>query len=75
MESTSNLGATGRYPDGKLNEHDEGELRIAVGEHKGNVFLDFGKPITWLGMPPAQMRGLIEKLTAVCNRMQRKRGG
>ncbi len=45
------LGATGEFPDGKLNKDDEGELRMAVGVSDGNVILDFGKPVHWLGLP------------------------
>ncbi len=46
------LGPTGRHPQGKLNEDDEGELRFAVGHDNGNVILDFGKPVVWVGLPP-----------------------
>lgn len=46
------LGATGDHPEGKLNEDDEGGLQFAVGRDKGCVILDFGKPVSWLGMPP-----------------------
>ncbi len=48
------LGATGRYPDGKVTEHDEGEIRFAVLERSGKVFFDFGKPVRWIGMTGAQ---------------------
>jgi len=39
------LGATGAFPQGKANEHDEGELRMAVGSGDGIVRVDFGKPV------------------------------
>lgn len=45
------LGATGTFPKGKLNKHDEGGLQLAVGTSDGNVIIDFGKPVHWLGMP------------------------
>ena len=47
-------GATGRFPDGKLNEKDEGEIRTAIGVVDGNVVIDFGTPVTWMAMPPGQ---------------------
>lgn len=41
------LGATGKFPQGKLNARDEGELTIAVGIKDGVVMIDFGKPVKW----------------------------
>lgn len=51
-------GATGDFPEGKLNEHDEGGLRIAIGSQDGKVIIDFGKPVAWFGMGPQQAREL-----------------
>lgn len=44
------LGATGNYPRGKLNEEDEGGLRLAVRAHDGVVMIAFGKEVSWLGL-------------------------
>jgi hypothetical protein len=53
------LGATGRFPEGKNRDDDEGELRYAVGpDRKGNVVVDFGKPTVWVAFPPADARAL-----------------
>lgn len=46
------LGATGRFPQGKLNSEDKGELRIAIGEENGRVKILFGEDISWLAMSP-----------------------
>jgi hypothetical protein len=46
------VGPTGKFPRGKLNEADEGELGFSVGQEKGQVRIDFGSPITWFAMPP-----------------------
>lgn len=46
------LGPTGRFPQGKANKHDEGELRFAAGVRDGVVVLDFGKSVAWFGMDP-----------------------
>ena len=35
---------------GKLNQHDKGELRIAVGMKGKTIFIDFGKEVAWLGL-------------------------
>ena len=50
------LGATGRFPQGKLSDEDEGELKIGVAFDRvdGIIKLAFGKPIAWLGLPPAE---------------------
>lgn len=56
------LGATGKFPDGRLTSTDEGELCLAVVVYKGRVVVEFGKPITSLGMTPKEARGLAELL-------------
>lgn len=47
------IGATGKYPDGALGPHDEGELRFGVArDPHGMVHVNFGKPVKWFAMPP-----------------------
>jgi hypothetical protein len=48
------FGATGEFPQGKLNDSDEGSLKIGIAYDKlnGVVHVEFGKPVTWLGLPP-----------------------
>lgn len=50
------LGASGRFPQGKLNADDEGELAMAIAydPKEGVVKLHFGKPVAWLGLPPKE---------------------
>ena len=43
-----------QFPDGKLNETDEGQIAIAIGIQQGKVIINFGKPIAWLGLPAEQ---------------------
>lgn len=45
------LGATGKFPEGKLNKYDKGELRLAISKENNNVRIDFGKSISWLAFP------------------------
>jgi len=54
------IGPTGEYPDGKLGEDDEGEIRFGVALDRANgiVQVDFGKPVAWLGLPSAAARDL-----------------
>lgn len=56
------LGATGEFPRGKIAPEDEGELTIAIGAWRGIVRIDFGKRITWVGMPPEQAREMARRL-------------
>ena len=46
-----NLGATGKFPGGKLNDDDEGELRTIIKTDGDNVVIDFGKSVAWLALP------------------------
>lgn len=45
---------TREYPDGKLNDDDEGELTILVCVEKGRVMVMFPKPVKWFALPPQQ---------------------
>ena len=56
------FGETGKFPRGKLNEHDEGEIQFGVTAHGGTVILAFGKEVAWLGMPPQVARQLARTL-------------
>jgi len=47
------FGPTGQFPNGKLTEHDEGELVFGVSADKERkvVILQFGSEVRWLAMP------------------------
>jgi hypothetical protein len=68
------LGATGELPHGKLNASDEGELRFAIGEEHDNVMVRFGKPISWLAMPPDQAVAMAQLLIAKARIVARRTG-
>lgn len=51
-----------QYPNGQLNDNDEGELRMVAYVEKGAVVLNFGKPIAWVGFPPEIARDLAKLL-------------
>ena len=42
------------YSEGRISSTDEGELACAIKSDRkhGRVIVDFGKPVTWLGMTP-----------------------
>lgn len=50
------LGATGKFPEGKLDEDDEGELRLAIGGNAstGLVEIHFGTQVQWMAIKPEQ---------------------
>jgi hypothetical protein len=50
------FGATGEFPQGKLDDTDEGALKIGVAYDKlnGIVRVEFGKPTAWIGLPPPE---------------------
>ena len=57
-------GATGRFPEGKIAAHDEGEIAFAVGHSNGKVLIEFGKEISSLGMNAKQAVEMAESLLA-----------
>ena len=62
LKKRLNLGATGAFPDGKMNATDEGELRMAVSSANGLVRIDFGKPTAWVAFPANQAKELAALL-------------
>jgi hypothetical protein len=62
-EEEQKLGATGEFPDGKMNEQDEGELAFAMGVTQGGeVFMDFGTQVHWVAFPPEQALDIANML-------------
>jgi hypothetical protein len=51
------IGATGNYPQGKLDETDKGELTIALSRTDDVVRIDFGTSVEWIGMSPDEAIG------------------
>ena len=56
--------ATREYPHGRIGADDDGALVMAVtADHKaGTVVINFGKPVVWIGLRPADVAGLIRLL-------------
>ncbi len=50
------------YSDGKLNETDEGDLKIAIYSKDGKVIINFGKDLSWLGFDKKSLRLFIDGL-------------
>jgi len=57
------LGATGKFPQGKLNEDDEGELQIGVAKDaEGKIIINFGKPVAWIGLDAQSALGFAKTI-------------
>jgi hypothetical protein len=54
------------YPHGKKYPDDQGELeiRIAADHSTGCVRIDFGKPIVWLALEPAEAVDFASRILA-----------
>jgi hypothetical protein len=56
------IGAAGRHRREEDRQDDTGELRVAVGAHKGRVVLNFGRAVAWLSMDPVEARNVAAML-------------
>jgi hypothetical protein len=67
------FGPTGRFPYGKLNDSDEGEVAMGIvaDPFNGVVRLDFGKPVAWLGLPSVVARELARMLVEKADEVDR----
>ncbi len=68
------LGATGGFPEGKLHESDEGELKFAVGIRDNKVVIEFGTPVAWCGMTADQAEELGNLLIGRAAEVKAKAG-
>lgn len=56
------LGPTGKFPDGKIADNDEGEIKIGITTMEGRIVVDFGKSIHTVGFTADQALGIAEVL-------------
>lgn len=50
------------YPKGRMSADDAGALAMKLSSAQGVVRIDFGKPVTWLGLGPNDARALAQLL-------------
>ena len=64
MPPQERLGATGKYPEGKYTEQDEGEIAFGIASDTTNekLLINFGKPVAWVGMMPEQAEAVADSL-------------
>lgn len=65
------LGATGCFPDGKIDETDEGELTMGVTNNKRNIIVNFGTPVTWFALPPKEARSFADLIVKHAEMVER----
>ncbi|HEX3524856.1 MAG TPA: hypothetical protein VHT52_22560 [Stellaceae bacterium] len=72
MKPSDHAGPTGKFPMGRLNDEDRGELAVAVSTEKDMLRIDFGTPVNWICLPPD---GALEFAAVIVARaMAMKRG-
>jgi hypothetical protein len=68
------LGKTKQFPEGMLNKHDEGEIRLAIGQKDGKVVIDFGTPVAWIGFTAEQADDIANTLREHARECRLRRG-
>jgi hypothetical protein len=58
-----------QYPRGKLCEGDQGALNLTVGIRDRTVVIDFGKDLSWIGMPKDQAISFANVILAKANQL------
>jgi len=51
-----------KFPRGKLRADDEGQLAMRLAIQDGTLLVIFPKPVTWFGLGPNEVEGLIKLL-------------
>lgn len=62
-----NLGATGKFPEGKIDEHDEGEIKIGITVKEETIIMNFGKNVNWVGFTKEQAKQIAASLLEKAN--------
>lgn len=55
--------SSSKYPRGKLNKHDEGQVAMAIGTEGNTVIISFPKTIKWIGLDPDLALEMAKTLT------------
>ena len=58
LQQLNVIGETGDYPNGKLDDTDEGALKLCVSNSPHLVRIDFGKAVSWIALPKAHAQQL-----------------
>ena len=66
------LGPTGKFPKGKISEHDDGGLKVAIGVDKNHnrIIIDFGTKVSWIGFSAEEAEMLAISLLLNIKKMK-----
>jgi hypothetical protein len=66
------LGATGQFPHGKIDERDQGEVRIAITvDHEQQIIIiDLGKDVSWLAFDKAMALELADAIKSFAEKLE-----
>lgn len=63
------IGPTGKFPEGKINDTDEGQLVVGVKESDGEVYIAFGTPVAWLQLRAEDAKDFANTLIEVADKI------
>jgi hypothetical protein len=66
------IGATGEFPEGKLNKSDDGAIQFMISHTNEKVILDFRTPVKWLGMNPKDAVAMAQSLITHARRCSKE---
>lgn len=66
------LGATGKFPEGKVSEHDEGALRFGIAEAEDYIVVNFGTPVAWFTLDPDLADQVAAKFKQLAHRIRKR---
>lgn len=55
-------GPTGKFPNGKLQIDDQGELAIKLSCNDELIFMEFGALVSWIALRPDDVTALVKLL-------------
>lgn len=75
--SEDKAGPTGEFPRGKMNDADQGELKIAIGIDWSTklIVMNFGAPVTWLALDRHQAAEIAGNLIDRATMLQEEEQG
>ena len=62
IELDQEAGPTGRYPEGKIREDDQGEVKLQVFVQEDKVIINFGTKLSWVAFTEQQAEDMISAL-------------
>lgn len=57
------FGKLNSFSRGKIHAHDEGDLQMGIANKDGVVIINFGTPVTWIGLEPDKAEAFAALIT------------